>query len=112
MVVVNARRAKPRRARNSNKLNERARRELPCRGAHEVLDVVYRRERIRRRCVLQPELRADNVAGRAPTAESARRWEPADGGAGKGNGGVAKARAVERSRGDDCGERVADFKSW
>jgi len=71
------------------------------RRAHEVLDVVYRRERIRGRCVLQPELRADNVAGRAPTAERARRWEPADGGAGKGNGGVAKARAVERSRGDD-----------
>ena len=91
--------------RNSNKLNEPARRELPClalpRRAHEVLDVVYRRERIRGRCVLQPELRADNVVGRAPTAERARRWEPADGGAGKGNGGVAKARAVERSRGDD-----------
>ena len=85
--------------RNSNKLNEPARRELPClalpRRAHEVLDVVYRRERIRGRCVLQPELRADNVAARP--RRSATLGASGSGG-GAGNGGIENA---ERSRGDD-----------
>ena len=77
------------------------------RRAHEVLDVVYRRERIRGRCVLQPELRADNVAGRAPTAERARRWEPAD----RTEAPATAASKMQNVAAETTdGERVAVFK--
>ena len=107
MVVVNARRAKPRRARNSNKLNERARRELPCRGARTRSWTSSTGVRGSEEDAFCSQSSVRTMWPRAHGG--ARRWEPAD----RTEAPATAASKMQNVAAETTdGERVAVFKRW